>query len=74
MAKCMKLGWYLPYSPADNEYGAWKRHYINCIETLDMNIPSQQAVSIIAASHKKVPNILSRCHTCPSFLWYDTKF
>ena len=47
MPKCTKLGWYLPYSPADNEYGAWKRHYIACTMTLDMHIPSKNAVSII---------------------------
>ena len=35
MPKCVRLGWFLPYTPADNEYGAWKRHYVACIHTLD---------------------------------------
>ncbi|XP_071955011.1 epithelial cell-transforming sequence 2 oncogene-like [Antedon mediterranea] len=35
-AKCVKFGWYLPYSPSDNEFGAWKRHYIHCLLTLDV--------------------------------------
>ncbi|KAK6169969.1 hypothetical protein SNE40_018478 [Patella caerulea] len=33
--KCMKYGWYIPYTPADNEYGAWKMHYLACVQTLD---------------------------------------
>ncbi|XP_071113963.1 epithelial cell-transforming sequence 2 oncogene-like [Haliotis cracherodii] len=33
--KCLKYGWFLPYTAADNEYGAWKRHYIACVQTLD---------------------------------------
>ncbi|XP_038078393.1 epithelial cell-transforming sequence 2 oncogene-like isoform X2 [Patiria miniata] len=36
MPKCIKLGWFLPYKPKDNEYGAWKRHYIHCLRTLDV--------------------------------------
>ncbi|XP_076445720.1 epithelial cell-transforming sequence 2 oncogene-like [Babylonia areolata] len=35
MPKCLRYGWFLPYTPADNEYGAWKRHYVACIHTLD---------------------------------------
>ncbi|XP_046583392.1 LOW QUALITY PROTEIN: epithelial cell-transforming sequence 2 oncogene-like [Haliotis rubra] len=34
-SKCLKYGWFLPYTSADNEYGAWKRHYIACVQTLD---------------------------------------
>jgi len=44
MPKCTRRGWYLPYTPADNEYGAWKRHYVACILTLDMNAPSKNRV------------------------------
>ncbi|XP_022108394.1 epithelial cell-transforming sequence 2 oncogene-like isoform X2 [Acanthaster planci] len=36
MPKCIKLGWFLPYKPKDNEYGAWKRHYVHCLQTLDV--------------------------------------
>uniref|UniRef100_A0A8C5QB53 Epithelial cell transforming 2 like n=1 Tax=Leptobrachium leishanense TaxID=445787 RepID=A0A8C5QB53_9ANUR len=43
MPKCTKFGWYLPYSPSDNEYGAWKRHYISCACTLDYLTPREAA-------------------------------
>lgn len=43
--KCQHLGWFLPYTPADNEYGAWKRHYVACIHTLD-SMASSRLVSI----------------------------
>lgn len=35
MTKCLKYGWFLPYTAPDNEYGAWKRHYVACVQTLD---------------------------------------
>ncbi|CAH1798589.1 unnamed protein product [Owenia fusiformis] len=38
--KCMKQGWYIPYQPQDNEYGAWKKHYVACVRTLDMDVLS----------------------------------
>uniref|UniRef100_A0A8C4SN94 Epithelial cell transforming 2 like n=1 Tax=Erpetoichthys calabaricus TaxID=27687 RepID=A0A8C4SN94_ERPCA len=41
--KCVKRGWFLPYSPADNEYGAWKKHYINCAADIDYLIPREAA-------------------------------
>ncbi|KAK7153209.1 hypothetical protein R3I93_011187 [Phoxinus phoxinus] len=34
--KCIRLGWFLPYSPSDHEYGAWKRHYVACTASLDI--------------------------------------
>ncbi|XP_070190601.1 epithelial cell-transforming sequence 2 oncogene-like [Littorina saxatilis] len=43
MPKCLRLGWFLPYTPADNEYGAWKRHYVACIHTLDSMAGSKRA-------------------------------
>nr|DBA26708.1 TPA: hypothetical protein GDO54_010933 [Pyxicephalus adspersus] len=43
MPKCTKFGWFLPYSPADNEYGAWKRHYISCACSLDYLTPREAA-------------------------------
>jgi hypothetical protein len=39
----MKLGWYLPYSPSSNEYGAWKKHYVACLMTLDVQGPDTEA-------------------------------
>lgn len=44
MPKCTKFGWFLPYTPADNEYGAWKRHYISCACSLDYLTPREAAV------------------------------
>ncbi|XP_075124000.1 epithelial cell-transforming sequence 2 oncogene-like [Leptodactylus fuscus] len=41
--KCTKFGWFLPYTPADNEYGAWKRHYISCACSLDYLTPREAA-------------------------------
>uniref|UniRef100_A0A5F8G4X2 Epithelial cell transforming 2 like n=1 Tax=Monodelphis domestica TaxID=13616 RepID=A0A5F8G4X2_MONDO len=41
--KCIRFGWFLPYDPSDNEYGAWKRHYIACVATLDWLTPRETA-------------------------------
>ncbi|XP_048830772.1 epithelial cell-transforming sequence 2 oncogene-like isoform X1 [Brienomyrus brachyistius] len=41
--KCMKHGWFLPYTPTDLEYGAWKRHYIVCVSSLDYLTPREAA-------------------------------
>ncbi|XP_075056767.1 epithelial cell-transforming sequence 2 oncogene-like [Mixophyes fleayi] len=43
MPKCTKFGWFLPYNPSDNEYGAWKRHYISCACSLDYLTPREAA-------------------------------
>ena len=40
--KCLRRGWYLPYAPSEREYGAWKYHYIKCVENLDMKSPSKE--------------------------------
>ncbi|KAB0362208.1 hypothetical protein FD754_006364 [Muntiacus muntjak] len=44
MPKCIKFGWFLPYTPTDNEYGAWKHHYIACVSSLDWLTPREAAV------------------------------
>lgn len=41
MPKCIKFGWFLPYTPTDNEHGAWKHHYITCAATLDYLTPRE---------------------------------
>ncbi|KAH9525224.1 epithelial cell transforming sequence 2 oncoprotein-like [Bulinus truncatus] len=46
LPKCVRLGWFLPYTPADNEYGAWKRHYVACINTLDYHITRSRSASL----------------------------
>ncbi|XP_030051381.1 epithelial cell-transforming sequence 2 oncogene-like [Microcaecilia unicolor] len=39
--KCIKFGWFLPYTPSDNEYGSWKRHYVACVAHLDYLTPRE---------------------------------
>uniref|UniRef100_A0A8C3RNC9 Epithelial cell transforming 2 like n=1 Tax=Chelydra serpentina TaxID=8475 RepID=A0A8C3RNC9_CHESE len=39
--KCVTFGWFLPYTPADNEYCAWKQHYIACATSLDYFTPRE---------------------------------
>ncbi|XP_067900276.1 epithelial cell-transforming sequence 2 oncogene-like isoform X2 [Heterodontus francisci] len=41
MPKCVKRGWFLPYTPSDHEYGAWKRHYVACACSLDYLTPME---------------------------------
>ncbi|XP_054992716.1 epithelial cell-transforming sequence 2 oncogene-like [Sorex araneus] len=41
--KCIKFGWFLPYTPTDKEYGAWKHHYIACVSSLDWLTPREAA-------------------------------
>ncbi|KAF6722229.1 Epithelial cell-transforming sequence 2 oncogene-like [Oryzias melastigma] len=36
--RCVRRGWFLPYTPAEKEFGAWKSHYISCVSTLDLLI------------------------------------
>ncbi|XP_055982263.1 LOW QUALITY PROTEIN: epithelial cell-transforming sequence 2 oncogene-like [Sorex fumeus] len=43
MPKCIKFGWFLPYTPTDKEYGAWKHHYIACVSSLDWLTPREAA-------------------------------
>ncbi|XP_065830944.1 epithelial cell-transforming sequence 2 oncogene-like isoform X2 [Oscarella lobularis] len=47
--KCVRHGWYLPYAPSEREYGAWKFHYINCVQTLDMTSPSKEMAHLLAS-------------------------
>ena len=41
MPKCLRYGWYLPYTPSSREFGCWKHHYIMCTSSLDMEAPSR---------------------------------
>ncbi|XP_066028744.1 epithelial cell-transforming sequence 2 oncogene-like isoform X2 [Pocillopora verrucosa] len=43
MPKCLRYGWYLPYTPSSREFGCWKHHYIMCTSSLDMEAPSRMA-------------------------------
>uniref|UniRef100_A0A452ISG5 Uncharacterized protein n=1 Tax=Gopherus agassizii TaxID=38772 RepID=A0A452ISG5_9SAUR len=52
--KCVKFGWFLPYTPADNEYSAWKRHYIACASSLDYFTP-REATEIYGTLNEPKP-------------------
>ncbi|XP_062980679.1 epithelial cell-transforming sequence 2 oncogene-like [Elgaria multicarinata webbii] len=41
MPKCIRLGWFLPYTPEKNEYSAWKQYYIACATNLDYFTPRE---------------------------------
>ena len=41
MPKCLRYGWYLPYTPSSREFGCWKHHYIMCTSSLDIEAPSR---------------------------------
>ncbi|XP_026157947.1 epithelial cell-transforming sequence 2 oncogene-like [Mastacembelus armatus] len=41
--RCVRRGWFLPYTPGEKEFGAWKNHYISCIKTLDWLTPREAA-------------------------------
>lgn len=43
MPKCIRFGWFLPYTPTDHEYGAWKHHYLACLSNLDWLTPREAA-------------------------------
>ncbi|KAF0045879.1 hypothetical protein F2P81_002408 [Scophthalmus maximus] len=41
--RCVRRGWFLPYTPAEKEFGAWKNHYVSCVSTLDWLTPREAA-------------------------------
>ncbi|KAM7135484.1 epithelial cell-transforming sequence 2 oncogene-like isoform 4-T6 [Molossus nigricans] len=45
MPKCIKFGWFLPYTATEHEYGAWKHHYIACVSNLDWLTPREAAAT-----------------------------
>ncbi|XP_030642507.1 epithelial cell-transforming sequence 2 oncogene-like [Chanos chanos] len=54
--KCVKRGWFLPYSPSDSEYGAWKRHYVACVSKLDYLTP-REASDIYGTLNETVTDV-----------------
>ena len=61
MSKCLKFGWYLPYTPNKRENGSWKHHYIMCTYSLDMEAPSRNLVS------QYIENFINRFKTYVGF-------
>uniref|UniRef100_A0A8C1F0B5 Coiled-coil domain containing 28A n=1 Tax=Cyprinus carpio carpio TaxID=630221 RepID=A0A8C1F0B5_CYPCA len=43
VSKVHLLGWFLPYSPSDHEYGVWKIYYVACTTSLDILTPWEAA-------------------------------
>ncbi|XP_029301174.1 epithelial cell-transforming sequence 2 oncogene-like [Cottoperca gobio] len=41
--RCSTRGWFLPYTPAEKESGAWKNHYVSCVATMDRLTPREAA-------------------------------
>uniref|UniRef100_A0A8D0AYD5 F-box domain-containing protein n=1 Tax=Sander lucioperca TaxID=283035 RepID=A0A8D0AYD5_SANLU len=41
--RCITRGWFLPYTPGEKEFGAWKNHYVSCVSTLDWLTPREAA-------------------------------
>lgn len=41
--RCIRRGWFLPYTPAEKEFGAWRNHYVACVSTLDWLTPREAA-------------------------------
>ncbi|XP_077369884.1 epithelial cell-transforming sequence 2 oncogene-like isoform X2 [Festucalex cinctus] len=41
--RCIRQGWFLPYMPGEKEFGAWKNHFISCINTSVMLTTHQAA-------------------------------
>ncbi|XP_069020342.1 epithelial cell-transforming sequence 2 oncogene-like isoform X1 [Embiotoca jacksoni] len=39
--RSIRRGWFLPYTPGEKEYGAWKNHYVSCVATLDWLTPRE---------------------------------
>ncbi|KPP72021.1 hypothetical protein Z043_109018, partial [Scleropages formosus] len=43
LPKCVRRGWFLPYTPGEREYGSWKCHYVACARSLDYLTPREAA-------------------------------
>uniref|UniRef100_A0A3B5AIG3 F-box protein 16 n=1 Tax=Stegastes partitus TaxID=144197 RepID=A0A3B5AIG3_9TELE len=44
MPKCLRLGWFISFSPTRFEQGIWKRHYIQTVQELRLSSLQQQFV------------------------------
>uniref|UniRef100_A0A3B5LWY0 F-box protein 16 n=1 Tax=Xiphophorus couchianus TaxID=32473 RepID=A0A3B5LWY0_9TELE len=56
MAKCLRLGWCITFSPSAFERGVWKRHYI---ETTPSMPPELEIPSAISGGRKQPPELSS---------------
>ncbi|XP_054848960.1 epithelial cell-transforming sequence 2 oncogene-like [Eublepharis macularius] len=54
--KCIRFGWFLPYSPAQNEYSAWKQHYIACATHLGGFTPRETTETYEALNGPETEN------------------
>lgn len=42
MPKCVRLGWFISFSPSVFEQGVWKRHYINSVQEILLAAPTKK--------------------------------
>ncbi|XP_019713569.1 F-box only protein 16 isoform X2 [Hippocampus comes] len=42
MPKCLRLGWFISFSPTVFEQGVWKRHYINSVQEILLAAPTKK--------------------------------
>ncbi|XP_051908319.1 F-box only protein 16 [Hippocampus zosterae] len=42
MPKCLRLGWFISFSPTVFEQGVWKRHYINSVQEILLTAPTNK--------------------------------
>ncbi|XP_066532586.1 F-box only protein 16 isoform X2 [Hoplias malabaricus] len=43
MPKCLRLGWYITFTPTPFEQGVWKRHYVETVQGLYISRPKKPA-------------------------------
>ncbi|XP_077409300.1 F-box only protein 16 [Vanacampus margaritifer] len=43
MPKCLRLGWFISFSPTVFEQGVWKRHYIKAVQEMLLAVPTRKA-------------------------------
>ena len=66
MPKCMRFGWYLPYTPFPRETGAWKTHYVDC--ALSINATPLSKVRVLIKFKLRTFFVLVKKKT-NNFIW-----
>uniref|UniRef100_A0A087XEH6 F-box protein 16 n=1 Tax=Poecilia formosa TaxID=48698 RepID=A0A087XEH6_POEFO len=64
MAKCLRFGWCITFSPSAFEQGVWKRHYIKTVQDLQRRLletpsmpPELENPSVISGGRKEPPKL-----------------
>ncbi|XP_069036147.1 F-box only protein 16 isoform X6 [Lepisosteus oculatus] len=66
MPKCLRLGWYINFTPTPFEQSVWKRHYIETVKELHISRPKtptkdQFVVPEVKAISHEVPDLAVSC-------------